>query len=258
MRLPVPVLTILLCGAPLAPALAQTPEAGQTRSPDQLLKFADQRAANFKDAYFHFKMRIKEPSGQIREVEFETWQKGNQRRLVKFLNPGDIKGMGFLSESADVMYALLPAFGNRVRRLGTHQRNQSFMGSDLSYEDMSAIELSSMYDAKDGGTDGALKVLELSVKSGKQAEFPRMKISVDPSDGTIPRLEYQDAAGKKLRTQVRAEFKEEPALSARYPHKLIFTDHRRNNHETELVLVDSKFNTGVPDDKFTQRSLSRD
>ena len=66
------------------------------------------------------------------------------------------------------------------------------------------------------------------------------------------------AASLALRTQVRAEFKEEPALSARYPHKLIFTDHRRNNHETELVLVDSKFNTGVPDDKFTQRSLSRD
>ena len=59
-------------------------------------------------------------------------QKGTTKRLVRFLAPGDIKGMGMLVESADTMYALLPAFGNRVRRLGTHQVSQSFMGSDLA------------------------------------------------------------------------------------------------------------------------------
>ncbi|HPH28967.1 MAG TPA: outer membrane lipoprotein-sorting protein [Pseudomonadota bacterium] len=240
---------------PVAAAAAVTP-AAPLESADALLVRTDKQNNAFKDARFEFKMRIKEPSGQVREIEFTTLQKGNQKRLVRFLAPADVKGMGFLSESADVMYALLPAFGNRVRRLGSHQMNQSFMGSDLSSSDMNAIELATMYTAQAGGKDGESVLLELSLRPGKQAEFPRLKLWVEPKNAVITKIEYMDAAGKKLRTATRSEFKQDGAAHFS-PGKMVYTDHRRNNHETELILVSSKLDNGFKDDDFTVRALQQ-
>ena len=38
---------------------------------------------------------------------------------MRFLAPGDVKGMGMLIEGRGTMYAFLPGF-NKVRRLGLH------------------------------------------------------------------------------------------------------------------------------------------
>ncbi|MFO0576769.1 MAG: outer membrane lipoprotein-sorting protein [Polyangia bacterium] len=234
---------------PTTPAAPAAPAAGE--SAEQLLKRIDAAAAAFKDAFFHFKMRIKDP-GQVREVEFTTMQKG-QKRLVRFLAPGDIKGMGFLSESADVMYALLPAFGNRVRRLGTSQMNQNFMGSDLLSSDMNAADLSALFTAKSAGTDGELTVLELTPKA---AGLQKQKLYVDGKTALVHKVEYLDDSGKKVRTAVRSDFQKDPS-GFLTPGKMVYTDHRRNNHETELVLVKATFNNGYTDDNFSQRALTR-
>ena len=239
--------------ATAAPAAATAP-AGE--SADALLARIDKQNNAFKDALFHFKMRILESSG-AREVEFETKQKGNSKRLVRFLAPADVKGMGFLSESADVMYALLPAFGNRVRRVGSHQMNQSFMGSDLSTADMNVIDLAPFYSAKLTGVDKGLTTLELTLRPGKQSEFPKLKMWADATNATISKVEYFDASGKKLRTAERFDFvKDSPEHFS--PGKMVYTDHRRGNHQTELVLVKSKLNNGFTDEDFTQRALTRE
>lgn len=247
--------------APLGAAAQQPPAApaapaAAPESADALLARVDRQNNAFKDAFFHFKMRIIESSG-VREVEFETKQKGNQKRLVRFLAPADVKGMGFLSESAEVMYALLPAFGNRVRRVGTHQMSQSFMGSDLSTSDMSVIDIAPLYAPKLAGTEGNLTVLDLTLRPGKESEYPKLKMWVDPTRATIAKIEYLDATGKKLRTAERLNFTED-APGHFSPGKMVYTDHRRGNHQTELILIKATVNNGYTDDQFTQRALTRE
>ncbi len=244
----------------LAPALpgtarAEAPAVGAV-SPDEILRRADKASGAFQDAYFHFKMLIKEPSGQTREIEFSTTQKG-PKRMVRFLAPGDIKGMGVLVENANTMYALLPAFGNRVRRIGSSQANQSFMGSDVSSEEMSSVEFSSQWQAKLVGPEGESLVLELSPRPGLKPEFPKMKLWVDAKTYAITKIESYDATGKKMRTQTRGEFRADPGAPFASPHRLVFIDHRRNDHTTEMILLDSKFNAGVPDDAFSVRALQK-
>ena len=245
--------------APLAASAQQPPPAAAPAAPesaDALLARVDRQNNAFKAAFFHSKMRIIESSG-VREVEFETKQKGNQKRLVRFLAPADVKGMGFLSESAEVMYALLPAFGNRVRRVGTHQMSQSFMGSDLSTSDMSVIDIAPLYAPKLAGTEGSLAILDLTLRPGKESEYPKLKMWVDPAKATIAKIEYLDASGKKLRTAERLNFTED-APGHFSPGKMVYTDHRRGNHQTELILIKSTVNNGYTDDQFTQRALTRE
>jgi outer membrane lipoprotein-sorting protein len=266
-RFVLPACLALQCLA--APSYAQVPAAppagpaggGAAAAPaaetaDALLKRVDHSNTAFKDAIFEFKMRIKDPGGQAREVEFITYQKGNQKRLVRFLAPGDIKGMGFLIESAEVMYALLPQFGNRIRRVATHQMNGSFMGSDMNSDDMAMLEFSPTFAPTAAGSENGQTILDLALRPGKQATCPHLKLWVDPKDALIAKIEYYDASGKKLRTQLRSDYKpDSPDHSS--PFRMMFIDHVRNNHETELLLQKSQLNTNLSDDVFTQRSLQR-
>ena len=65
---------------------------------------------------------------------------GNKKQIIWFLEPKDDKGVAFLKieheNKDDEMRMWLPAF-NKVRRISSKKKGDSFMGSDLSYEDLS-------------------------------------------------------------------------------------------------------------------------
>jgi hypothetical protein len=247
---------LLFAGLSLsAMASRAEPPAPAAESADALLARVDKQGNSFNDAFFHYKLRILEASA-VRELELEIRQKGTQKRLVRFLAPADIKGMAFLFLSADTTYVLLPAFGNRVRRLGNKQLNASLLGSDMNFSDLSAVDLGRSYAPKSAGSEGGLEILELSLRPGKQSEFPRLKLWLDPKNATISKLESMDASGKKLRTAELLELKQD-GPSHWSPGKIVYTDHGRGNHQTELILLESKLDNGFSDDEFTVRALQR-
>lgn len=242
------------------PAPAAAPAAPAAETAESLLNRVDDQLNAFSDARFEFKLVVKESSG-AREYSFSTIQMG-QMRLVRFLSPGDVKGMGFLIENAESMYALLPGFNNRVRRIGTHQMSQSFMGSDVNSDDMSMVKFLPSYQPKLIGTDGDKTILELTARDAKKVAFPTVKMWVEQKRAIIARIEYMDAGGKKLRTQIREDYKQDSPANAPKVHyspgKMTFIDHVKNNHQSELQLVKSETNVGLTKDAFTVRALQRD
>src|SRR5439155_4645090 len=192
-----------------------------------------------------------------REYQFTTISRGNEKRIVRFLAPGDVKGMGMLVEGRDTMYAFLPGF-QRVRRLGTHVKNQSFMGSDASFEDMAEGAFTGLFDAKLVVSDEKNWILELTMLPGKEGEFPRRKIWVEKTIHQVTRLEDYDAKGTNVRSQTRTDYrKDEGPIVHWTPYDIKIVDHRRNDHSTEIIMLSSKVNQKVPDDVFSQRSLVR-
>src|SRR5260370_353947 len=128
-------------------SLALAPAARAELSGPEILRKVDAELNAFTDGTFESRLLLKHPNGQPREYGFVTYQKVPNKRLVRFTAPGDIKGMGVLVENPEVMYVFLPGF-QRVRRMGTHVKNQTFMGSDFSFEDMSQTTFGNTYDAK--------------------------------------------------------------------------------------------------------------
>src|SRR5262249_12713737 len=151
------------------------------------LKNADRAVNWFNDAVIESKLIIRQPGGEAREYAFTTFQKLPDKRLVRFSAPGDVKGMGVLIESAETMYVYLPGF-QRVRRMGTHASRQSFMGSDFSSEDMAQLRYGDGYDAKLAADEKDAWVLDLSLRAGKEAEFPRLKMWVDKASSCPTRI----------------------------------------------------------------------
>ncbi len=235
-----------------APATPAAPVKSLTGA--EVLARLDKAINAFKDAVWDCKLRVKEASGQWRELLFTTYQKAPGKRLVRFTG-GENKGMNVLVESADTVYVYLPDF-KRVRRMGTHVKNQNFGGSDFSSEDMSQTSFSGTFDAKVVGEDAAAWILELTQKPGLDLEFPRVKMWVGKVTEQPLKMEYMDASGKKLKTQERTDYKKDSPTHWQ-PMKITLTDHRRNDHQSEIVFLTSKIDSGLPDDMFTVRALQR-
>jgi len=236
--------------APSPPAASSVAKLSAT----EILAKVDHAINAFKDAVWECRLRVKEPSGQWRELSFVTYQKVPGKRLVRFTG-GDTKGMNVLVESADTIYVYLPEF-RRVRRMGTHVKNQTFGGSDFSSEDMSSTSYGGAFDAKLAGEDNDNWILDLAAKKGQEREFPRIKMWVDKHHCQPTRLEYMDMAGKKLKTEERAEFKKD-STEHWQPSRITLVDHRRNDHTSEIVFLSSKIDSGLSDDLFTVRSIQR-
>ena len=68
----------------------------------------------------------------------------SQKQMIWFLEPKDDYGISFLKleneDGDDFMNMWLPAF-NKFRRISSQKKSDSFMGSDLSFEDMTNRKL---------------------------------------------------------------------------------------------------------------------
>lgn len=239
---------------------AAAPVLGEETPPSaaEILKLHDRAHSNFQDLTIESKMTIREPGAETgRQVALTTWLKGEDKRLVRFTAPADMRGMGILTEGRDTMYAFLPGF-QRVRRMGIHLKGQSFMGSDLTFEDMNESTLTGLYAPKYLGSEGEAWILELALLPGKQAEFPKLKVWIDKQIHQSTRVEYYDEKGQKARTATRSGWKKDEGPIVHYsPERMVMVDHRRNGHSTELVIVKAKVNQQLGDELFSQRSLIR-
>lgn len=247
--------TTVVRGLGLGALLAAACPAAAAESATELLSKIDHALTAFHDLTLESKLRLEQPDGKAREYLFTVYQKNPGRRLVRFNAPGDVKGMGLLVENDDTLYVFLPGF-QRVRRLGAHVRNQSFMGSDFSFQDMSELAYGALFTPRLVGGDEQAWLLQLDAKPGIEVDYPRIKMWADKTMYQPTKLEYYDAGGKLLRTQLRLEYTQDSPHHYR-PGKVVIIDHRRNDHRSEIWFTSVKVDSGLPDDLFSVRSLMR-
>lgn len=88
-------------------------------------------------------MTLTNAKGSVRErsiVQYRMDSEGVESKLMFFLSPSDVRNTSFLSLSyedgrSDAQYIYLPAL-KRVKRIASDSKNDSFMGSDFTYDDM--------------------------------------------------------------------------------------------------------------------------
>jgi outer membrane lipoprotein-sorting protein len=217
---------------------------------DALLARVDAATTEFSDARFESRLVVR--GDQEREYRFTTLLKRPGRRLVQFTAPAEVRGMGVLVVDERTMYVYLPGY-DRVRRVGEHVRSQRFMGSDFSFEDVARTALAPTYTARRLPDERGLAVLELTAREGRSVELPRLRLWVD--DRFRPaRLDAFDAAGRLAKTITRVD---EPDPSALEAGRIEAVDVRRGGRRSELHYRLVERDTGLSDDRFTVRALSR-
>ena len=192
--------------------------------------------------------------GKVKEKrEMKIWEKSKEKRLVKFISPESVKGIGVLSLPDDKMYVYLPAY-QKVRAIQGSAKDQNFQGTDFSYREIGEFNYSSSFDVKITSENDKEYVLELTKKPSSDWSYEKIIMTVDKKEFLPKKLEmYEKGKLKKVLDVI--ETKKVGDYNVLYRIKMSTV---ANNTATEIITKDTKFDQNL-DAKgvFTERFLSK-
>lgn len=217
------------------------------------LAAVDKRANAPADTWFKFAATTQESGKAPRVMGFEVQNKGT-KRLVKFDAPSDMKGTRVLVLSRQQMWVYLPAY-KKVRRVASHVKQQGFMGTMYSDEDMSTTHYSEAYNASIISEDDKQITLALKPKPGSQSGYAALEM-VLRRDLMLPsEIRFFNETGQHIKTEKRPEYDCEGDVCT--PQTMKMVDHTRGDAYTILEAQERRVNQGVSDGLFSVRNLER-
>ena len=184
---------------------------------------------------------------------------GSEKQIIWFMEPKDDRGIAFLKiehdNRDDEMRMWLPAF-KKVRRISSKKKSDSFMGSDLSFEDLSNRRLNSndykrMEDAKWLGID--CYVLETVPKKESKSNYVRHVSWIDKNHMNILK---EQSFNKKNKLEKEKYFSYETRGKYQLIKKVI-VENLIKKHATEITFSDIVINSGISDKIFNDINLRR-
>ncbi len=184
---------------------------------------------------------------------------GNKKQIIWFLEPKDDKGVAFLKiehdDKDDEMRMWLPAF-KKVRRISSKKKGDSFMGSDLSYEDMSNRNMSeNEYVRLDDDTVNEIECYVLEITPKKEARSTYSKhISWIAKDGLYGVQEKSFDKRGELKKRKEFTFQK---MKIYYVIERIFVLDVQKQHSTEVTFSNILVDSDIDEKLFQEKNLKR-
>ncbi|HXY61552.1 MAG TPA: outer membrane lipoprotein-sorting protein [Nitrospirota bacterium] len=178
--------------------------------------------------------------------------------LVVFRSPPDLKNVGFLIHAhtfADRdLWAYFPEY-KRIRRIPTSSQDDSFFGSDLSYDDFGGPPNLDDYRfnilKEDVEDDKPCYVVEVIPKIHRK--YTRYVAWVSKEFWIHLKIDYYQE-DSMYRT---ADFKDVKIIDGIPTPFSWIVENKKTNHRTELTIEHIQYHTHFADDLFSQRSLEQ-
>jgi hypothetical protein len=220
---------------------------------DALIARMDQIHTTARDQYFEYDLVTEEAGKQPRTLSFAVTINSKKWRHVQFLEPGDVKGMRVLTLDTSRIWLWLPAF-KKVRKMASHAKATSFMGTAMSSEDGSVVTYGDLYSGQLAAQDATSWTVECTRREGADISYPRLVFELRKDIGVPSAIHYFGDAGQEVKTELRQSYDCKDGLCN--SRVFVITDHTRGL-KTTMVRRAWKVNQGVEDAYFTVRALQR-
>ena len=185
--------------------------------------------------------------------------KEGKRTMVRFLKPADVAGTSFLSVEQqtrdDDQYLYLPSL-DKSKRISGGQKNQRFMGTELTYADMESRDLKDgqvtrLPDEEYGG--GQVFVLEAKPKeSDKDSQYSRTKSWIHKVSYVPLKVEFFDRRGRLLKV---LKVKRLEKQDGRWIARETLIQNEQSKAKTEMSISSIAFDVKLNPAMFTERAL---
>ena len=221
-----------------------------------------------RDSRAELRMRLFDRQGRVREraltlLSLRGAKGAGDRTLIRFTYPNDIRNTGFLvwehPGADDERFLYLPALG-RVRRIAGEEKQESFVGSDLSYEDIGGRDLAdytyafasetAVWTAPDGSKHPAW-ALESRAKD-PDAEFPRSVSLVLKDRFIVVQAEIFNRRNERAK---RFDVRKLEQVDGIWTVLDLAMANERDRTRTELTTTSIRYNVGLKEDDFSRRQL---
>ncbi len=179
---------------------------------------------------------------------------GNQDMLVFFARPTDVKGTVFRVtkkvNADDDRWLYLPAL-DLVKRISAGDKRTSFVGAHFFYEDVSGRNPQEDNFELIETTESAY-VLKATPKDPRSVEFAHYLAQIDKKTFLPMQVSYFNKQGIEMRKMQVLKTKEVDGFTTVVHSKI--TDLSDNSY-TEMQFRKIKYNLGLPQSIFSERSL---
>ena len=188
------------------------------------------------------------------------------RLLMRFTFPNDIRGTGFLvwehPAGEDERFLYLPSLG-RVRRIAGAETQESFVGSDFTYEDFGGrefdeytytlVEDNASWTPPSGGAARPAWRLESKRKDGS-AQFPRVVSLVLKDSFVVVQADIFNRRNEKQKVYTVRRLEQIEGIWTAMQAEM---SNSIEKSRTELLIEKMDYNVGVKEADFTRRELER-
>jgi hypothetical protein len=185
-----------------------------------------------------------------------------EKTVMVFLEPADVNGVGYLSYSYDEIgkdddtWLYLPAL-KRVRRISGSSRNENFMGTDFTYDDMGdrKPEEDTHELLREETVDSQPCWVVESVPIDRKDVYSRKIEWVRQDIAMVLQVEYYDRQGKLLK---KLKVEDVTQIDGIWTARRMTMENVQSAHKMVLDFDDIQFNIPVDDSFFQVATLERE
>ncbi len=259
----------VLCGFawPAAPRISG--QQGVPASAAAVARQAQDRDTG-RDSRAEMRMRLVDRQGRTRERALTLWSRRatagtGDRTLLRFSAPNDIRNTGLLvwehEDADDERFLFLPALG-RVRRIAGAETQESFAGSDLSYEDIGGRQLDDYtYTFVDqrgrwtapGGAVEEAWVVEARARDGN-VSYPRSVSTIVKASLVLVHAEQFNRHGERAKV---FDVRRLERVDGIWTVLALTVTNEQARTRTDLDTTSIRYNVGLTEADFSRRRLEQ-
>ena len=225
---------------------------------DEIMDKMEETAPDFTTQKTISEMILIDEEGneEVREMIMfsQEGEDGKSSTLVRFLSPKSVKGVTLLNiDDGEKIYLYMPAY-NKPRRIASSSKGDEFMGTGLSYEDMSMNFEDKDYEKKLLEETESVYIIEV-IPSGEDTSYKKIILTVDKEKFYTKKVEFYDINENLIKTLEIAKIMIDDKGEIT-PMEIVFTD-IGENQKTKIVMKEIEYDIELPSNFFSIRTLSK-
>ena len=208
-------------------------------------------------------MTLTNKNGQTRVRKIQQFSKdmGNKEKSIMFfVSPADVKNTSFMnwtydSDKSDDQWIYLPAL-KKVKRISSDSKSDYFMGSDFTFDDLGDRKINADVHTllrKETVNEKECYVIK-SESRDEDYMYSKTITWIDKTTFIGVKKEFYDEDEELLKI---LEIKKVEKLSNLYIITHSEMKNVQKNHSTTITLNNVNINSGISEDKFTERMMTR-
>lgn len=225
---------------------------------DEIMDKMEETAPDFTSQKSTSQMILIDKDGkeEIREMVMFS-QEGEDEKtstLMRFLSPNSVRGVTLLNiDDGEKIYLYMPAY-DKPRRIASSSKGDEFMGTGLSYEDMSMDYKDKDYEKTLLQETDEVYIVEV-LPSGEDLSYEKIILHIDKENFYAKKVEFYEAGSELTKTLTINKIKVEDTGKVT-PLEIAFTD-MVENRVTKIIIKEIEYDVELSSDFFSIRTLKK-
>ena len=182
------------------------------------------------------------------------YSEGQTKGLTRVIAPPRDAGQAFLNDG-DNVFIYNPRL-RRVLRLPPSGQSDSFLGSDISYNDLAGDDLQKEYTASILAETDKSVTLELTPNPNAPTPYGKINLMAEKPSYAPTNIAYFDQRGAAVKENVLSNYAEVNGLYI--PQRFEVKDLLQKGNMTVVSWQDAQFGVSIPESCFSQNALERE